>query len=375
MSGAKLIVAKTLIYREGNFTNDIKKNKGKEGLRTMKNISKTVRAAILLLVLCMISTAMLGGTFAKYTSEYAGQDTALVARWSFEAKGGEITMGAENTELNLFDHLYSTYINKTYGTDDDSEHAQYIIAPGVGDEFTVKMDYIADVAADVVIEITELDGNAAVPMEYSVDDGTTWVTLANLPDALADQIRANTNYDFVGDDDTDDGSFRITKVATDIVTPHAISETVEWKWRYAKGEAGSAYATQTDEQDTALGIASQAAAQESAASRTTYGIKIDITATQVTPEQAGKTAITAIVAITTNVGDTLTAGGLTPVDATVTYQWQRCASVGGVYEDIIGETNASYELIGNDTGKFIKVVATGTGGYTGYVISAAIASP
>jgi hypothetical protein len=44
----------------------------------------TFRVAALLLVACLISSVMLSGTFAKYTSEYAGQDTALVARWSFE---------------------------------------------------------------------------------------------------------------------------------------------------------------------------------------------------------------------------------------------------------------------------------------------------
>jgi hypothetical protein len=43
----------------------------------------TFRVAALLLVACLISSVMLSGTFAKYTSEYAGQDTALVARWSF----------------------------------------------------------------------------------------------------------------------------------------------------------------------------------------------------------------------------------------------------------------------------------------------------
>ena len=46
----------------------------------MRKTSNTAKITILLLMLCLISTAMLSGTFAKYTSEYAGADTALIAK-------------------------------------------------------------------------------------------------------------------------------------------------------------------------------------------------------------------------------------------------------------------------------------------------------
>jgi len=265
----------------------IQQKMNRKGMRTMTNTSKTARIGMLLLVLCLISTAMLGGTFAKYTSEYAGQDTALVARWSFVAKGGDgdITMGAPaaNTELKLFDHLYATHINQTDGVADPD--TKFIIAPGVADEFTVKMNYIADVDADVLITITELDNNADVPVEYSVNGGTNWVTRANLAEALANRIIATNAGGAISASVPDaDGSFRIAAVANNSVTPVAISETVKWKWRYTKGEAGSAYPGQTDVQDTALGTASQTAAAADITKRTTYGIKIDLKATQVAPE-------------------------------------------------------------------------------------------
>jgi hypothetical protein len=88
----------------------------------------TFRVAALLLVACLISSVMLSGTFAKYTSEYAGQDTALVARWSFTAQGSSNNIGdlgdmGSATELALFDHYYDTHINGTW-TD-----GTYIIAP------------------------------------------------------------------------------------------------------------------------------------------------------------------------------------------------------------------------------------------------------
>ena len=38
----------------------------------MKNKNRIFRVSALLLVLCFISTVMISGTFAKYTSTYAG---------------------------------------------------------------------------------------------------------------------------------------------------------------------------------------------------------------------------------------------------------------------------------------------------------------
>jgi hypothetical protein len=84
------------------------------------------------------------------------------------------------------------------------------------------------------------------------------------------------------------------------------------------------------------------------------------------------TPITAIDPITgtPQVGSLLTAGALTPAGATATYQWQRATTSGGTYSDIAGATLSTYTSVAGDGGYFIKVVATGTGSYTGTVTSA-----
>ena len=78
-----------------------------------------------------------------------------------------------------------------------------------------------------------------------------------------------------------------------------------------------------------------------------------------------KGQITAIGSImgTTTVGETLTAGVLTPVAATADYQWQRL--VGGTWTNISGATANTYTLTGDDLGTYVRVVATGNGYYTG----------
>ena len=50
----------------------------------MKKNSKLMRASFVLLVLTLITSCFVGGTFAKYVSEGEGTDSARVAKWGVE---------------------------------------------------------------------------------------------------------------------------------------------------------------------------------------------------------------------------------------------------------------------------------------------------
>jgi len=103
----------------------------------------------------------------------------------------------------------------------------------------------------------------------------------------------------------------------------------------------------------------------------TYGSQTSVpTAAVIYP-----TSFTGIGAITgtVTVGSTLTAGALTPTDATVDYQWQNSNSVGGTYSDIPGATSSTYVVQSSDYNKSIHVVATANGGYFGTRTSADLA--
>jgi len=73
---------------------------------------------------------------------------------------------------------------------------------------------------------------------------------------------------------------------------------------------------------------------------------------------------------TAQVGVTLT-GTVAPTGATVTYKWQISNTAVGGYADIASATENTYTPVAGDAGKYIHVVATGTGSYTGTVTSAA----
>jgi hypothetical protein len=68
---------------------------------------------------------------------------------------------------------------------------------------------------------------------------------------------------------------------------------------------------------------------------------------------------------------TLTAGALSPEGATANYQWQRCDTSEGTYENIDGATASTYTVSDLDVNYYVRVTATGTGLYSGTVASAA----
>jgi len=241
----------------------------------MKAKSRVFSVTLLLLAMSMVSTVMISGTFAKYTTAVAGQDTALVARWSFNAQGGQdsslsnFAAASAPAELDLFSHASYTNMNNDDGA------GESILAPGVDGDFVVKVSYIADVAADIKIETVALADNAAVPIEYSVDSGVTWVDLDGLSKALADKIIADTaTTGATASVPATVGVFRLAATATGSTTIKDIEKTVQWRWAYVSAD---------DTVDTALGEDSQTAAKSDITKRTTYGIKITLTATQVTP--------------------------------------------------------------------------------------------
>jgi hypothetical protein len=263
----------------------------------MQNKNRVFRIASLLLVLCFISTVMISGTLAKYTSEYSGQDTVLVARWELlaaagqleEAEAGDLVFLEESTALALFDHAYDTHINQKDG---DS----FILAPGVGGEFFFAVGNYSDVAADVEVKIEPLADNTTVtvegseyvlPVEYSVD-GETWVTLDNLAETLVAAIVSNGIGCRVSAVEDKDNVFRIEEYDATVEYENADEEDegddlgnpagvgiVQWRWPY---EPTAVYSDSSDIIDTAFGQASAAAG-----TRITYGIQITVTATQVAP--------------------------------------------------------------------------------------------
>ena len=93
----------------------------------------------------------------------------------------------------------------------------------------------------------------------------------------------------------------------------------------------------------------------------------------IAPKDTAFTPINSIGAISGTVayGEMLTAGAITPADATVRYEWEWATDPNGTWTSL-NYNGATYKLDGWDVGCYFRVKAIGTGLYTGEVCSEAV---
>ncbi len=91
--------------------------------------NKAMRLASALLVLTLLTTCAISGTFAKYTTSTTGTDKARVAYWGFDQ--------AAATAIDLFDGTYTNNVNSSGEVDGFSN----VVAPGTSKETTFAFGY------------------------------------------------------------------------------------------------------------------------------------------------------------------------------------------------------------------------------------------
>ena len=199
---------------------------------------------IALVALAAIGSYFIAGTYAKYTSEISGTGTATVAKWKWTIGSSVIDSAEDATNGFTFD-LFDT-IKDSDLSSSESDVASGVIAPGTSGSFDIDITNNSEVNATYAIAFTETNtGN--IPIEYSSDDGTTWVTSVNSLNVSATSIAMNAS---------------------------ATTTTIHWRWAFT-GSASSNYtSTQTDATDTALGFGANT-------SPATVQVTATITVTQV----------------------------------------------------------------------------------------------
>lgn len=134
----------------------------------MKN--KFMRIAAVMLMLCLVTTCAISGTFAKYTTEASGSDTARVAYWGFTGEDADIAIG------DLFATSYAKDTS-TYDKDNTvvSANTDKVIAPGTTN------------SATFIFEYTPKTGTATAPeVAYTL-------TVNASESTIADAIKNNNN--------------------------------------------------------------------------------------------------------------------------------------------------------------------------------------
>lgn len=171
-----------------------------------------MRLSALLLVAVLLTTCVISGTFAKYTSTVSGNDTAKVAKWAWEYNGGSLQASSPLT----FD-LFNT-INDTAGGAEESDVADNLIAPGTQGSFMFTFNNQSEVNATVSVNFSSSEEVA--PIKYSLD-GTEW------KETIAELFVENRAVAMGG----------------------STTVTVLWKWAFEETDNGW-----NDTSDTALGL-------------------------------------------------------------------------------------------------------------------------
>ena len=152
-----------------------------------------MRVASVLLIAVLMSTCVISGTFAKYTSANTASDSATVAKWSIEINDTEIavTGDAPSVTFDLFKTAYDLKENGTVDTteDDDIKADGNLIAPGSGGYYQLKIENLSEVNAQYAIAFTATN-DSNVPIEFSLSndniDGTWKTNIADLNVAATD---------------------------------------------------------------------------------------------------------------------------------------------------------------------------------------------
>lgn len=131
------------------------------------------RLGALALTLVMVTTSLIGGTLAKYTTTLSATDSVTIARFGYEANDGsdELTY-IKNTRqsIDLFDDL-TTDATGTIGMDSDGYS---LFAPGAYGSFQIELNGTnSDVdlemtGSEVIAEVTDGTGTASTSDDYFI---------------------------------------------------------------------------------------------------------------------------------------------------------------------------------------------------------------
>lgn len=247
----------------------------------MKKRSKLMRASGILLVLTLITSCFVGGTFAKYVSKGEGADIARVAKWGVVVTG----------QGDAFSKEYETddkTIKDSIGVSVKSDVA--VIAPGTSGEFKgISLSGTPEVAVNITTDATvdltgdwNLDdsGKFYCPIIFNINgvkiSGLEYDSAEAFEEALKEKLEGASSgnvqpgVDLANPKSTDNVPVLFQKNEDG-------SSKIKWEWAFENGhtQLDTYKIMQTDANDTELG---NAATTENAP---TISLKLETFVTQI----------------------------------------------------------------------------------------------
>lgn len=230
---------------------------------TKKKSGKTMRLAGLLLVLVLVTSCFVGGTFAKYVTSDEATDTARVAKF-----GVAVTANG-----STFAETYATDDSTATTITDSVVSTDKVVAPGTkGDMTKMTLSGTPEVAVEVKYEATvtlndkwvgDTSGSYYCPLIIKV--GGTEIKGLDYSDATEFAAAVKTAID---------GCTAKYAPGTDLSTTTVTVPSVSWEWPFETGADDNEKA-ENDVKDTYLG--DQAVAGNAA----TITLEVKTTVTQI----------------------------------------------------------------------------------------------
>lgn len=201
-----------------------------------------LRLASVLLIVTLLSTCVISGTFAKYTSQAKGDKSIQVAAWSITVNGSQIAVKSDATQKPTlpFD-LFATVLDTKDGNEEE-DVLKGKIAPGTKGAFTMTVANLSEVNAHITFDMS---GSATrpVPLQFTAKVGNGQFG------AMTTDMAKLAGY-----------------METDLAMGASTEITVQWEWPFERG---------ADASDTDIGIDADAKTVEYLMSATLHAVQVD----------------------------------------------------------------------------------------------------
>lgn len=222
-----------------------------------KKGNKFLKASVPLLMLTLVTSCFVGGTFAKYVTTADATETARVAKWGITAE----------VKGNLFKLRYNSDTDGYSGDTVETSDSSMVVAPGTDGEFGgITLSGTPEVAVKINTEShfglggdwVDKDGNDYCPIDITINGVTKNYTDFNYNVEAFEQW-VNENIQKVFSCEADPGDDLSVIFGT---------KKVSWKWSYEGND---------DEKDTYLGDIAAGKIDGKSAPTITFGINTTVT--------------------------------------------------------------------------------------------------
>lgn len=203
--------------------------------KTMKK-NWILRAALLVLIITLVTWSLVSGTFAKYTETVSGTDSTKVANFAYTVEDAN---GLEMNSVSVANIALFDCVDDGVATVDGVK----LIAPGTTGNFGLKVSNTSEVLVEASFALTLTDSSdTSIPVYFTYDgeNYADFYTAENATTAISGVTLVGTVADLAA---------VLSAEATEIAVNDYVDYSITWTWAFE-----TTGTVQNNVSDTALGV-------------------------------------------------------------------------------------------------------------------------